>query len=105
MVRFRSVLAGILLLAASFAGAQVPADPFGANVQYMPTLLLNPKVQKELRVSPQVASKVQGILMEEGMKMMSSMGNSGKTGPADQKKMADEAIAVYTAANHARAVK
>lgn len=85
----RRALAPLLLLsvAASPSLAQIPGLAGIPNVEYNPLLVINPKVQKELGLSPAKASQIQRAFFEEGGRFLSVLGNgSGKASLTPQER-------------------
>lgn len=98
MIRRFSATLFLLLIAAVGAFAQMGGMK-PPTVLHNPALLMNPAVQKDLKLSPAVAQKAQGVLMEEGMKMMplltgGAQGAKGKS-PADRTAMMKQIFAAY----------
>lgn len=95
MLRRLSTVGALFLLLVSSALAQLPGMslPGGMqlpNIEYNPLLLINAAVQKELKLSPAAAGKVQSAFMEEAMKLMPVVtgGSNGKPlPPATRTKM------------------
>ena len=71
----RRVLAtsSFLLLAAASAVAQFPDLSRLPTVEYNPLLFINPQVQKELKLSPTAASKLQTTFMQEAYKILPTL--------------------------------
>ena len=95
MNRTRGILLSLLLAIGVGACAQVPGGMQMPSLWYNPALMMDPNVQKELGVSPQVANKAVQAMMQEAMKMGPAMmgAMSGKAPTADQMKQATEALA------------
>ena len=70
----------LLLVAAAWAAAQFPGGIDLPNVEYNPVLLINPQVQRELKLSPTTASNVQSVFMSEAMKLLPTL-QKGAGGP------------------------
>jgi len=84
-----STLLALFLLLASSAVAQLPGMslPGGMklpNIEYNPVLLINPTIQKELKLSPAGAAKVQNAFMEEAMKLLPAITGGGNGKPMPQ---------------------
>ena len=60
----------LLLVAAAWAAAQFPGGLNLPNIEYNPVLLINPGVQKELKLSPTAAANVQSVFMSDAMKLL-----------------------------------
>ncbi len=67
IVKGRLLFAGALLSLTLLAQAQLPVDL--PNVEYNPLLLINASVQRELKMSPQVAANVQNAFMQQALKL------------------------------------
>jgi hypothetical protein len=92
MLRRLSTVGVLFLLLMTSALAQLPGLglPSGMklpNIEYNPLLLINAAVQKELKLSPTAASKVQSAFMEEAMKLLPVVtgGSNGKPLPQAQR--------------------
>lgn len=96
MLRRLSTVGVLFLLLVTSALAQLPGGlglPGGMklpNIEYNPILLINAAVQKELKMSPASAAKVQNAFMEEAMKLLPVItGNAnGKPLPPAQRTKA-----------------
>lgn len=95
MIRFRAVFSAIALLPGIFAGAQLPPGFQMPSLWYNPALVMDPGVQKELKVSAAVANKIQTAIIAEAMKVgpaaMSMMG--GKAPSQAQASRSNPALA------------
>ncbi len=70
-------------------GFRVQQSPFGSampNLDYLPVLLFNPKVQKELDLSPAVVQQEQSLIIEMGMKML-PLAQTGNSSAQNRKQM------------------
>ncbi|RYG25422.1 hypothetical protein EON82_07200 [bacterium] len=69
---------------------QLPGGMKLPNIEYNPVLLINAAVQKELKLSPANAAKVQNAFMEEAMKLLPVVtgGQSGKPVPQAERMKA-----------------
>lgn len=63
----RLLFVALTLPMAAWAAAQLSNIP---NVEYNPLLVMNAQVQKDLKLSPQGAAKIQNAFMEEAMKLL-----------------------------------
>jgi len=81
------------------ASAQFPPGFKMPSLQYNPALLALPTVQQDMHLNPEVAKKIQAVVMEQGMKMlpalMGAMGGKKNGPPVDQKKMLNDLMASY----------
>ena len=76
----RILAASAFLVASASVIAQFPSLANIPTVEYNPLLFINPQVQKELRLSPTVASKLQTTFMQEAFKILPTLNgeSSGK---------------------------
>ena len=76
----RILAASAFLVASASVVAQFPSLASIPTVEYNPLLFINPQVQKELRLSPTVASKLQTTFMQEAFKILPTLNgeSSGK---------------------------
>jgi hypothetical protein len=78
MIRGRSILSAFALSLCIGAGAQLPPGISMPSLWYNPVLLMDPGVQKELKLSQAASNNISGIIISEAMKMgpaaMSMMG-------------------------------
>ena len=89
--------ASLALVSAASAVAQIPGFPQIPNIEYNPLLLMNPQVQKELRLSPTNASKVQTTFMSEAMKILpvvTSQPGKARLSPAERNRRTFAAVNV-----------
>ena len=94
MIR-RLVAAGSLLLVVpAWAMAQFPGGIQLPTVEYNPVLLINANVERELKMTPTMASKVQSTFMEEAMNVLPAM-NTNSSKSAQQRTKA-----MFTAIDH-----
>jgi len=88
-MRLRQLFAFIAASLVATVNAQFPGMgqlSHAPDIKYMPTLLMETPVQRDLGISPEVAQKAQSILLEVGMAMMPYIGNSAKGSPSPEKQ-------------------
>ena len=98
MIRARGLLIGLVFALVAAASAQMPTMP---SMWYNPALMMDPAVQKELHVTPEVGQKALQAMMQEIMKAgPAAMGAmNGKTPtPAQQKDLLAAIERMQTAA-------
>ncbi|HWD37217.1 MAG TPA: hypothetical protein VG944_00075 [Fimbriimonas sp.] len=92
-MNLKTTLVASFAVFSPFASAQFGPGMTPPNTEYMPALFMNQKVVADMHLSPAVAQQEQSILIQEGMKMLSTMGNRGQS--VDRVKMAKAALAAY----------
>lgn len=75
MIRVRGILAALALSLGVSAQAQLPPGFQLPSLWYNPALVMDPGVQKELKLSPGALNKIQGVIMNEGMKVFPALGS------------------------------
>ncbi len=69
-------------------GLRYYAQPSGLpNLDYLPVLLFNPAVQRDLKLSPQVVQQEQSIIISMGMQMLPMIQKGGAPTPDARQKM------------------
>lgn len=75
MIRARSLLVCALLGLAVCANAQFPGLQM-PSLWYNPVVVMDPGAQKDLHLTQAQVNKIQGVIMQEGMKLMSLAGGA-----------------------------
>lgn len=66
------------------------------ETDYMPAIFLNPAVARDMHLSPEVSSKEQSVMMEQGMALLPLFSQGNAHPSAQQKqKMAMQVLAAY----------
>jgi len=108
MLRLRLILLLAVSLLTSLCLAQGPVGIPGGGFEfdYNPALLMNPAVQKDMKVSPATANKAMGVMMEVGAAFQRRAQANGTANQADMvaafKKMQTKIAALLTPAQKVR---
>jgi hypothetical protein len=89
----------ICALAAAATAMTAPAQmgelsSAGVNLDYLPILMLNPKVVKDLHLSPAVASQEEQLIVQIGMKMLPALQQQGQ-GAGSREQMMHKMLGTF----------
>ena len=93
MIRRLLVASTLPFLVIASAFAQIPSLANLPSVEYNPLLFINPQVQKELRLSPTAASKLQTTFMQEAYKILPTLSGEANGKPLSQAERTKRTLA------------